>query len=163
MKSKKHGHVLVNVEGVVYSIGGRNEKDEVLNTIEIFDPVNEQWKMLDVKLNIARTNHQVAAHKHFIYIFGGWDGKMYTDTIERFNVKTEQIELLDVKLHVGRCGFAVGKVDSDVYILGGESWDDDDDARTVLCEIFNLQTEEIRKGENLPDSNSDRGLTACVV
>ena len=68
---------------------------------------------------------------------------------------TRKIELLDV----GRYGFAVRKINSDVYIFGGCIGDDN----TASCEIFNLETEEIRKGGNLPDSNSDQDLTACGV
>ena len=131
----------------------------MLNTIEMFDPVTEQWKTSDVKLNIGRANHRAVAHKDFIYIFGGYCGvtKYYTDTIERFDAKTGQIELLGVKLHVGRSDFAVGKVDSDVYIFGGFTRN----GITSSCEVFNLETEEIREIENLPFS--DFGFTACVV
>ena len=43
LKTKKYGHVLVNVEGVVYAIGGWN-RNEYLNTIEILDPVTNNGK-----------------------------------------------------------------------------------------------------------------------
>ena len=52
----------------------------------------------------------------------------------------------------------MGKVNSDVYIFGGETWDPD---YVTLCEIFNLETEEIREGEQSPVSDCD--FTACVV
>ena len=157
MNTKRLGHVLVNLEGIMYSIGGRDKDYELLNTIETFDPVTEQWKISDVELNIARSGHQAVAHKHLIYIFGGWYGPGYTDKIEKYNLLTGQIELLDIKLCVARSCFAVRKVDSDVYILGGVT----SNGRTASCEIFNLETEEIREIENLPFS--DWGFTACVV
>ena len=163
MKTKRWGHALVNVEGIVYSIGGQKEKHKLLNTIETFDPVTEQWKTSDVMLQNARSGHQAVAHKHFIYIFGGytytnsWKELEVTDTIEKYNLLTGQNELLDVKLRVVRSNFAVGKVNSDFYILGGES---KYLRSTDTVEIFNLETEEIRRGKNLPVS--DRGFTACV-
>ena len=156
MNTEICGHVLVNVDEVVYSIGGLDENGEELNTIEIFDPVTEQWKVSDVKLHIARGFHQAVAHKHFIYIFGGWCEDGYTNTIERFNVKTGQITIIDSKLHVRRGDFAVRKVDSDVYIFGDDDYDD-----KASFEIFNLETEEIRKGGNLPFPYCD--FTACVM
>ena len=164
MLSKKYGNVLVKVDGIVYSIGGRNDREKYLNTIETFDPVTEQWKISDVKLHIARDHHQAVVHKHFIYIFGGsCEDKFggpneHTDTIEKYNLLTGQIELLDEKLRVGRSDFAVGKINSDVYIFGGLTRNG---KRTASCEIFNLETEEIREGENLPFS--DFCVTACVV
>ena len=161
MNTKRCGHVLVNVDETIYSIGGLDDNDEELNTIEMFDPVTEQWKTSDVKLHIERKNHQAVAHKHFIYIFGGWCGCRYTNTIERFNIKTGQVTIIDSKLHVARSDFAVGKVDSEVYIFGGEPSDHDYHQYLSLCEIFNLETEEIRKGETNPVSDCD--FTACVV
>ena len=153
MKTKRKGHVLVNLDGVVYSIGGERKYDDFLNTIETFDPATEQWKMLDVKLNIARRDHQAVAHKHFIYIFGGWRGP-FLDTIERFNVKTGQIELLDEKLRFARSRFAVGKINSDVYMFGCLTTD--------VVEIFNLETEKVREfNGDIPFS--DTGFAACVV
>ena len=163
MNTKKFGHVLVNVEGVVYSIGGRDVNYAYLNTIEILDPKSKQWKTSSAKLNIARYNHQAVAHKYFIYIFGGYcestrscDG--YTDTIEKFNLLTGNIELLDVKLYYPRQKFAVGKIYSDVYIIGGSNGYNLSMDKT---EIFNLETEEIEKGEKIPVS--DCSFTACVV
>ena len=157
MKSKKYGHALVHIEGIVYSVGGRDEDYEELNTIETFDPVTEQWKTSDVKLHIARADHQAVAHKHFIYIFGGYCGDGRTDTIEKYNLLTGQIDLLDVKLHVARSDFAVGKVNSDVYIFGGRPGY----GKRTLCEIFNLETEEITESESTPVSNLP--ITACVA
>ena len=167
MKTKRKRHVLVNLEGIVYCIGGKNERYEDLNTIETFDPVTEQWKMSDAKLHVSRQDHQAVAHQHFIYIFGGYiEGARssdiicdkYSDTIEKYNLLTGQIELLDVKLRVGRCQFAVGKIDSDVYIFGGRNYHGNADE----MEIFNLETGEIRQfSENIPFS--DFCFTACVL
>ena len=157
MNTRRCGHVLVNIEGVVYSIGGANENREYLDTIEILNPVTEQWDKSDVKLNVARYNHRAVAHKNFIYIFGGYRRCRYINAIERFNVKTGQMELLNQKLRALRSDFAVGKIDSDVYIFGGYTMN----GSTASCEIFNLETEEVREGESLPFS--DWGFTACVL
>ena len=156
VNTKRCGHVLVNVEGVVYSIGGWNDKGEYLNSIEILDPTTKRWKKSNVKLYIERANHQAVAHKHIIYVFGGWCDNGYTDTIERFNVKTGQIELLDEKFRIARSHFAVAKINYNVYIFGGETYDE-----SATCEIFNLETEEIRKVEIVPFSH--KCFTACVV
>ena len=115
----------------------------------------------DAKLHIPRCAQQAVAHKHFIYIFGGYC-KRYLDTIEKYNLLTGKIELLDVKLRVARSDFSVVKINSDVYILIGCTWcreNGGDDPS--LCEIFNLETEEMREGETFPFENW--GYTACVV
>ena len=96
MTTKRCGHALVNLDGAVYSIGGYS-KGEILNTIETFDLVTEQWKTSDVKLHIARYYHRAVAHKNCIYIIGGMYDYKSTDTIEKFNLLTGQIEILYVK------------------------------------------------------------------
>ena len=121
MKSKRKGHVLVNLDGVIYCIGGQNEKLEYLNTIETFDRETKEWKISDVKLHVPRYRHQAVAHKNFIYIFAGCSGfGDYSDTVETFDVKTGKIELLDVRLRIARSDFAVGKIRSEVFLFGGK-------------------------------------------
>ena len=163
MNTKRFGHVLVNVEGVVYSIGGRDVNYKHLNTIEILDAKSEQWTTSHAKLNIARRSHQAFAHKHFIYIFGGGieEGTRYceghTNTIEKYNLLTGQIELLAFKLHSPRLKFAMGKINSDVYIIVGSNGY----KKLDKIVIFNLETEKIKEGEQIPVS--DFTYTACVV
>jgi len=158
MKSKRKGHVLVNLDGVIYCIGGQNEKLEYLNTIETFDRETKEWKTSDVKLHVPRYRHQAVAHNNFIYIFAGYCGfGDYSNTIEKFDVKTGKIELLDVKLRIARSDFAVGKVRSEVFIFGGKTRN----GSTDVVEIFNLKTEQIEEGGKMPFS--DYGFTACVL
>ena len=126
--------------------------------------MTEHWKTSDVRLHVGRWDHQAVAHKNFIYILGGFCRDGYTNAIEKFDVKTGRIEVLDEKLRVERSRFAVGKIDSDIYIFGGECQQVCDFTYewTGLCEIFNLEKEEIKKGAKLPFRDF-RDFTACVV
>ena len=55
MKSKRCGHVLANMnDECVYAIGGWNNQNGCLSSIEQFDPATEQWTIVKPKLNIAR-------------------------------------------------------------------------------------------------------------
>ena len=108
---KRWRHVLVNFKEVLYSIGGLNEKNEVLDSIETYEEGNEQWKMCDFKLNIAREGHQAVVHKNYIYIVGGCcRADKLTNTVERIDVNNGKVDLIDVKLRVARSTFTSCKL-----------------------------------------------------
>ena len=155
---KKWGHVLVNFNGTVYSIGGRNEKYKVLNSIETYDEGNKQWKMCDFKLNIARGGPQAVVHKNHIYVVSGQCGSgKHTNTVERIDVSNGKVDLLEGKLRIARRGFASCKFKSNLYIFGGHT----DKGRTNSVEILNLDTMKVQEGVNVPVSDGDS--TACAV
>ena len=155
---KRSELVLVNFNGVVYSIGGTTEKREVLDSIETYDEGNDQWKMCDFKLNIARAYHQAVVHKNHIYIVGGWcrSGKC-TNTIERVDVINGKVDLLRMKLRLARSGFTSCKFKSSLYIFGGYTGYGNS---TNSVEILNLSTMKVQEGVKVPIS--DRSFSACV-
>ena len=155
---KRFGHFLVNFNGVVYSIGGVNEKDEVINSIETYKEKDRRWKMCDLKLHVARAYHQAVVHKNCIYIVGGSrkDGRR-TNTVERIDIVSGKIDLIDVKLRVARSEFASCKIKSKLFIIGGHTGMNS----TNTVEILNLDTMQVQKGVNIPIS--DHGLSTCAV
>ena len=150
------GHVLVNFNGLLYSIGGKNEKCEVLDSIELFEEGGKQWKFCDFKLNIARFGHQFVVHKNHIYMVGGWcAGGRRANTVERIDVNNGKVDLLEVKLPVARGRYASCKFGPNVYIFGTTK------DNTSSVEILNLDTMEVQEGVSVPIS--DYGFSACVL
>ena len=136
------GHILVNLNGVVYSIGGMNEKCKGLDSIEFFEEGGKQWKICDFKLNLGRFGHQAVAHKNHIYIVGGWRaGNRQTNTVERIDVNSGKVDLLEVELRGARGRFGSCKIESDVYIC--RSGASNGNASSV--EILNLDTMEVKE------------------
>ena len=158
MNIKRKGHVLVNVSGIIYSIGGWNGEDEFLSSIEEFHPSTEEWKISAFELKKARSFHQAVAHKHFIYVFGGRckNLPLRTRMIEKINTVTKRVEIIATKLPVAISHFEVAKVDEKALLFGGVTgvW-----YPTDSVEIFDLNTEQIEQGVKMPFS----GFTACVL
>ena len=152
------GHVLVNVGGIIYAIGGWNDKDNSLNFIEEFHQSTEEWQTSTLELQIARSGHQAVAHKHFIYVFGGeCKNDLLTSTIEKINTETKRVEIIATKLLVERTEFAVAKVGEKIHILGGSTVY----KKTDSVEIFDLNTEQIEQGVKMPIKNAH--FSACVL
>merc|ERR1719427_1509238 len=183
MVIKRMGHVLVNVKGVTYCLGGWSAYNsnlpqcvELLDSIKTVNPNTGNWELSTAKLSFPRAEHQAVAHNQFIYILGGFcDNEegvtVYAYSIERFNTVTGKIEIIKPKLHIGRSDFALGKVRSgestDIYLLGGRSWVVEKDAKKGAVnfqEVFTLETEELRqcsKEMSNFDWNANFGFTAC--
>ena len=161
MKVKRSGHALVNInDKFVFSIGGYNDQDSFLNSIEKYDPETDVWTIVDLKLNIARENHQAVAYNHCIYVFGGStrNNVNASDTIEKINTATETTILIKTRLKVARESFALAKVDNNAYILGGFT---SNSVATDTVEIFNIENETITSGINVPFA--DYNISACVL
>ena len=158
MNIKKWGHVLVNMSSIIYSIGGCNDKDKYLSSIEEFNPSTEEWRISTFELQIARCDHQAVAHKHFIYVFGGISNDGRTATIEKIDTVTKCVEIIPTQIRVTRSSFAVAKVNEKVHLLGGETGTF---TNTDSVEIFDLNTEQIEQGVKMPFEND--GFTACVL
>merc|ERR1719427_2293437 len=183
MVIKRMGHVLVNVKGVTYCLGGWSAYNsnlpqcvELLDSIKTVNPNTGNWELSTAKLSFPRAEHQAVAHNQFIYILGGFcDNEegvtVYAYSIERFNTVTGKIEIIKPKLRIGRSNFALGKVRSgestDIYLLGGRSWVVEKDAKKGAVnfqEVFTLETEELRqcsKEMSNFDWNANFGFTAC--
>merc|ERR1719427_1787332 len=183
MVIKRMGHVLVNVKGVTYCLGGWSAYNsnlpqcvELLDSIKTVNPNTGNWELSTAKLSFPRAEHQAVAHNQFIYILGGFcDNEegvtVYAYSIERFNTVTGKIEIIKPKLRIGRSDFALGKVRSgestDIYLLGGASWVVEKDAKKGAVnfqEVFTLETEELRqcsKEMSNFDWNANFGFTAC--
>ena len=83
----------------IYVVGGKNEKDEVLDTIECFSILNDQWSLVSaVTLFKKRYDFNTFLHNDFIYCCGGLDsnGKV-VHILEKFNPETNQQEKLERK------------------------------------------------------------------
>ena len=163
MSIKRESHVLVNVSGIIYAIGGWNFEDKYLASIEEFHPSTKEWKRSAFELQIARFNHQAVAHKHFIYVFGGaCKDALQAPTIEKVNTVTNRVKIIATKLRVAKSGFAVAKVHEKIWIFGGRTSDVTGNwYLTDSVEIFDLNTEQIEQGVNMPFPNSQ--FTACVI
>ena len=161
MNTKRCGHALVSLGDIIYCIGGWNDEDKWLDSIEEFNVNTEKWKTSKLKLCVARCFHQAVTHKHFVYIFSGACKQGLTSTIERFDTKTNCIVLFRTKLHVAKMMFSIAKVDGHVFIFGGNTNKEKDGCTTDSMEIFDLNSEQYIDNQEMLFPNF--GFTVCVL
>ena len=73
------------VVGLVYIVGGLNEMNAELQSVDIYNPVTERWTRAS-DMQTKRAYVGVAAVNGFIYAVGGWnekDGAL--STVERYS------------------------------------------------------------------------------
>jgi len=51
MNKRRRGHSLVNLDGLLYAIGGGNDDEGFLDNMEMYNPDTNTWEMLEEKLN----------------------------------------------------------------------------------------------------------------
>ena len=72
---------------MIYVVGGYNRGD-CLNTIEEFDPIQNQWKLLPYSMTSRRGRVSVTIANNKIYALGGSDGQKELQTGECFDLKS---------------------------------------------------------------------------
>ena len=98
------------VHGRIYAIGGRNESDGNLSSVESWAPGEVCWRF-EPSLNIARSEFASAVIGQDIYIFGGYDGNVLGST--------EVLKTLDLKCPNGGENWMAGTTKT----ISWETWD----------------------------------------
>ncbi|XP_002132073.2 uncharacterized protein LOC100184958 [Ciona intestinalis] len=109
------------LKGKVYMFAGKNEKDETLNSIEVYDVLTNEWTMLEQKLTGRRYGHVVfSLHEEFIACFGGknYNGEPL-DTADLFHPGNKTVTPYDKPMPEKRSEMALVCLDEHVLLLGG--------------------------------------------
>jgi hypothetical protein len=96
----------------IFVIGGHNDTDGYLSTVEVLDTETSKWSTLP-SMKIARSDMGVAVtDDRFIWIFGGWNDDDVLDSIEIFDVEKNEWSVSSIKmtcLRVAPRAIAVGR------------------------------------------------------
>lgn len=107
----------VSLGGVVYVPGGYDADGRVLDILEIYDTRTDTWAA-GPSLPAPRCAYALAAVQEQVYLFGGWDGRRYTNSVFRYDPLSERWEELSpMPVSLGFQAAAV--VDGKVYLIGG--------------------------------------------
>ena len=108
---------VVNFQGLLYVIGGKNNKNEPINSVHKYNPDTNLWQEV-APLSIARCDACAVADNDSLYAIGGWSLNGVLDVVERFDPKTNSWCRVASTLERKRnsCGVIVrGKV----FVFGG--------------------------------------------
>ncbi|XP_028414574.1 kelch-like protein 5 isoform X2 [Dendronephthya gigantea] len=114
-----------NQDVIIISGEQRQERNEVLNTIEKYNIVEEKSIPLP-GLNHPRTASASCVYNNDVLVVGGFDGKEGTDTIEVLKMNQHPLRwtMFDGKLPVKLSGHDVIVYHGKLYIIGGYEWND---------------------------------------
>lgn len=120
---------VAKVRKTIYVVGGRNSEGIHTNSLLSLDLAKgdlakikktKTWKIME-PMKEKRAKHACVAHKNFIYVFGGQDGKGDNlDTAERFDVEKMRWERLPEMPDGARRSCAAAVVGNNIYVVGGK-------------------------------------------
>uniref|UniRef100_A0A1A9VA70 Kelch-like protein diablo n=1 Tax=Glossina austeni TaxID=7395 RepID=A0A1A9VA70_GLOAU len=70
MAKSRYDNSAISLNGVIYSIGGRDSNDAELTTAECYYPFNRKWNSI-APMNVARSNFGICAYHQVFYVIGG--------------------------------------------------------------------------------------------
>jgi DNA-binding CsgD family transcriptional regulator len=109
------------IGGLIYVPGGRLNNNNVTNILEIFNPNEGVWTQ-GTPLPKPISAYGLATFEGKMYVFGGWNGKEYTDSVFMYdpdlNIWTDRTPMPSVLASVDAV-----VVNDFIYVIGGKNWD----------------------------------------
>ena len=117
MKVPRHHLAAAEVGGKIYAIGGRNEDNFTLDTVEVFDLSEETWSP-GPSIQVGRSGHAAAAARGRIYVFGGegsdYDGGVFPE-VEELNPTSGTWRFV-ARMKTPRHGMMAIPIDDRIYV-----------------------------------------------
>jgi len=134
--------------GQVYVFGGIGDSG-LLDTIECYDPVMNQWTLMSVKLSTKMAypiTHMVSDTQ--IIIIGGYDSSNRLSSVELFDTKTETLsshgKINEATHKANSCSFVNN---GSVYLLSSDDGCQVYDLRQKACKTLNVSLLHFVHGE----------------
>ena len=123
MATARINHATAVLDGKLYAVGGYNDDDGLLSSVERYDPATNAWEEV-APVAVARYFHAVAVLDGKLYAVGGYDGGPLT-SFERYDPGTDAWEPV-VPLTLARFGAGVAVLEGKLYAMGGRVEEDDE-------------------------------------
>ncbi|XP_041350003.1 kelch-like protein 3 [Gigantopelta aegis] len=138
MSTKRMYHGVASLGGVLYAMGGENERGETLDTMEFYNPQTNLWgraaRMSDCKIAVA-----TVSHNGLVYVIGGFmetsEEKVLFGTVECYNPRRNRWTVKN-PLPKPVCHAGVVEVNNTLYLVGGSSFCDNSDVMPSVGSVF---------------------------
>ena len=121
---------------LVYVLGGMNEADEDLCTVDVYDPRTNAWKKQQSYMRTTRREHGATVLDGKIYVMGGRDDNGdHLSTADVYDPQSDQWQQL-ANMTIGRVEMGIAAAGGKIYAIGGEV---DYDSATATVEAFDPQ------------------------
>ena len=147
MNTKRSECTLTYFQGKIWAIGGFNDVDKWLDTIETFDITQNRWTTSNLRLLTERAGHGTVAYDKKLFVVGGGYEESIFSSVEVYSSETNQFSFV-ASMNIPRCNFGCCVVNSSLYAMGGSSLDYD--APTDEVEMYDVEENKWRRGPSLP-------------
>jgi DNA-binding CsgD family transcriptional regulator/N-acetylneuraminic acid mutarotase len=112
-----------NILGIVfndkiYVPGGCTNQGQAVDLLEIYAPATDAWTD-GPALPAPRCGYALALRGHTLYLFGGWDGRAFTDTIFAFDLTANKWAVLESRLPQAMGYAGAATLQESIYVAGG--------------------------------------------
>lgn len=155
MPTRRHGHVAVAVDGILYAIGGDTAPFTYINANEAYDPVTDSWTSKS-PMPTPRTVLAAAAVDNVIYAIGGmFPHNNMLDVNEAYDPASDSWSA-KVPMPTARQRARAATANGAVYVMGGAS--------TATCcidvnEVYDPVTDAWSPRTPMPTSRQDFALS----
>ncbi|XP_078580773.1 kelch-like protein 18 [Branchiostoma floridae x Branchiostoma japonicum] len=145
LSSRLRPRCCTDIPGRIYAVGGLTQAGESLSTVEMFDPILQQWDLAPPMASLrSRVGVAVLAGK--LYAIGGYDGEVRLSTVEEFDAETGKWSLT-TGMNSKRSALGAATLVGKLYVCGG--YDGISSLSSVECydpdtRKWNLVTQMIR-------------------
>lgn len=101
----------------IYIAGGRNEKDEVEQSVETYDPQLNKWTLIE-RMTSPRYSFALTTFAGCLWAIGGHDGDQALSSFECFDWSTNRWKP-KTELQKGRFDHAAIDFNGNLYVVGG--------------------------------------------
>ncbi|XP_077295045.1 uncharacterized protein LOC143917413 [Arctopsyche grandis] len=133
------------VGNYIFIIGGINEENQVLDTIEQWDIKTNTSKILNKKMTLKRYSHAAVVKDGDIYVIGGNDGKNVIQEVEFYSTTKNEWNCAN-SMNWNRMKLAAVGVENYIYAIGGSNGSQDLNS----VERFNTKNKIWEKIAHLP-------------
>ncbi|XP_039285763.1 kelch-like protein 28 [Nilaparvata lugens] len=167
MSVGRASHALININGILFAIGGVDAATEATNHVECLLPGNNQWMPMPGLLE-KRAHFACVAFQKKIYVMGGERKVPSTDTNSSGNIYWEHmhtVEMFDTesssdswqyrsRMRPGQTRSAATVIDNRIYVAGGLN----DSGRLGLAQMYNPATNNWHAITSMKFNRSHLGL-----
>jgi N-acetylneuraminic acid mutarotase len=138
------------VNGKIYVIGGVNQNNQPLNTVEEYNPFTSQWTS-KMSMPTARSGFAIAVYNNKIYVVGGSVGNGFVGNNEVYD-PVANTWTTKASMQTPRADLTASIVNGQIYLIGGKMYSNQAPfyTETALNEVYDPIKDEWSTKSEIP-------------
>ncbi len=119
LNTPRAGAAAVSYDGKIYVFGGKSFNNKLLNSVEVYDPLNDVWNDTEVEpFKHARYNASAIVWENKIYLIGGRTNNKAVEMVEVYDPVQNKWQQAH-EMHNEREGHSANILNDRIYVIGG--------------------------------------------